>query len=420
MQRSAYPNAWRIAVALAAAIGAAKVAAAEPCPRPEDWDQDDTLRIGYRIDAPPFSFAKPTPLPGFVRPAGYNVEICRQVAEHLVLSFHRAHEATEPERRLSVEWVPVTADSRFRDLSCGRIDLLCGTATVTVERLRHFESSLFTFVTGASFICREPGNLKGLAMLKDKTIGYVAGSTTPGVVERLQQGGEIDGITMIALGDYRGAVEALRLGESKACNPGNAPAGGPGDRPETAPAERDAGAATAPGANPPEQRLGADVADAPGDATGNVQCIVGDRDVLNAYYARLEPCEQRAAYFDPAYYSLEPYALFTRRGDDPSLLYEVNRRLVELFREEPSSRNSIHSIFEDFFGNARMSDHLTKLFEVQKLPFGEPPELCDCAENDPPASTPRDAAASPGQGAAPSPDPPTEVRNPGTADLSPP
>lgn len=369
----------------AAALDCAVPAAG--CPIGEDcrWSSDGVLSIGYRPDAPPFSFNKQTSLPGLVRPAGYNVEICRQIAEDIAAKYHRDH----ADEGLSVQWVPVDAASRFTCLRNGHIDILCGTATVTLERMREFESSLFTFLTGASFMCKGLGNVSGDGIgkkLEGKTLAYVRGSTTLAVVDRirLKHGIELGGVC--PQGSYGEAIKSLLRGLDRSdcedetatndqSNAENRGAGLPA-------AEKDTGAAEGRAGQEPKQPSSEVAEEKAGDALAGgdtvaapepgmaVDCVFGDRDVLNSYYRGMPACEQGLVHLDRQYHSLEPYALFVRRGDDPDLLYEINRRLVELFREDPKSRNSIKSIFTDFFGTARMSDYLEKLFEVQRLPMG--------------------------------------------------
>src|SRR4051812_13044335 len=79
--------------------------------------QDNTLRIAYRIDAPPFSYQN-----GAGKPAGFIVELCQIVAKRL--SQHTKMPL------MNVIYVPVTATDRFEAIEQGRADLLCEATTV--------------------------------------------------------------------------------------------------------------------------------------------------------------------------------------------------------------------------------------------------------------------------------------------------
>ena len=102
-----------------------------------------TVRFGYRADAAPLSY-----LGEGKKPAGYSVLVCGAVAESLG-------------RQLGVEvkadWQPVTAEDRFDAVAEGRIDLLCGAATITLARRERVDFSLPTFVDGAAVLLGEAG-----------------------------------------------------------------------------------------------------------------------------------------------------------------------------------------------------------------------------------------------------------------------
>ncbi|MEL6318897.1 MAG: transporter substrate-binding domain-containing protein, partial [Pseudomonadota bacterium] len=101
--------------------------------------QGGALKLGYRVDAPPFSRAlsdaelqeRKARSGAEVAPAiGFSIDLCQRAAAAV-----RA--ATRPD--LPVEYVPVTVEDRFESLESGRIDLLCGATTFTLQRQRRFE-----------------------------------------------------------------------------------------------------------------------------------------------------------------------------------------------------------------------------------------------------------------------------------------
>jgi ABC-type amino acid transport substrate-binding protein len=126
--------------------------------------QDKTLRIAYRNDAPPFSFADGTGLP-----SGFMVDLCRAVTQKLTAQLNLDH--------LKIAYVPVTAANRFDAIAKGEADLLCEPTSATLSRRQQVDFSIATFVDGAGVLARadEPSSLQALA---GKKLGVLAGTTT--------------------------------------------------------------------------------------------------------------------------------------------------------------------------------------------------------------------------------------------------
>jgi ABC-type amino acid transport substrate-binding protein len=123
-----------------------------------------TIKLGYREDAAPFSFADPAGLP-----AGYTVEICNAVVSAVRAQLQRDD--------IRVQYVLVTAENRFAAVQAGDIDLLCGASSVTLERRKLVDFSLLTFVTGSSVLYRKDGPADFLDLVGQK-VGVRAGTTT--------------------------------------------------------------------------------------------------------------------------------------------------------------------------------------------------------------------------------------------------
>jgi polar amino acid transport system substrate-binding protein/glutamate/aspartate transport system substrate-binding protein len=126
---------------------------------------DQTIRIAYREDAPPFSYKGP----GSTGPSGFMVELCRVVAKKL------ADQLGVPS--LKVAYVPVSATNRFDAIERGDADLLCEPTSATLSRRQHVDFSIATFVDGASLLTRDTSlhNMKSMAGQK---IGVLSGTTT--------------------------------------------------------------------------------------------------------------------------------------------------------------------------------------------------------------------------------------------------
>ena len=92
------------------------------------------IRLGYRADARPFSYQDPAT----GQPAGYSVELCKQIAA--------AVRGQPGLGGIAVEWVVVTPGDRFDEVQLGRIDVLCGATTASLARRRLVSFSLPIFV----------------------------------------------------------------------------------------------------------------------------------------------------------------------------------------------------------------------------------------------------------------------------------
>jgi len=126
--------------------------------------QENTIRIAYRRDAPPFSYQN-----GDEKPAGFIVDLCQGVASRL------SQQLNVP--ALKVSYVPVTSVDRFDAINQGKADLLCEATTVTMSRRKLIDFSIATFVDGASLITTADGP-RNLQEMAGRAVGVLAGTTT--------------------------------------------------------------------------------------------------------------------------------------------------------------------------------------------------------------------------------------------------
>lgn len=126
--------------------------------------QDNTIRIAYRRDAPPFSYQN-----GEDKPTGFIVDLCQAVTTRL------SQQVNVPS--LNVNYVPVTAADRFDAIRQGKADLLCEATTVTMGRRKLIGFSVDTFVDGAGLLIMADGP-KDLRAMEGQAIGVLAGTTT--------------------------------------------------------------------------------------------------------------------------------------------------------------------------------------------------------------------------------------------------
>ncbi len=150
------------------AFAAAPLLAQPPAATLKKITASGKFRIGYRTSLPPMSFQDQNG-----QPQGYSLDICRKVAEQV---------RKAAGGKIAVDYVPVTAENRFDALLSGKIDLLCGSTTVTLKRREIVDFSQLTFVTGAALMTRTDNydnNFNG------KKIGVVPGTTTAAELKKM-------------------------------------------------------------------------------------------------------------------------------------------------------------------------------------------------------------------------------------------
>lgn len=151
-----------------------------------------TLRIGYRTDAPPFSYE---PQKGEV--AGYSVDLCRAVADTL--------KADLKLDAIAIQYIAVTAENRFQAIQDGVIDILCGPTSMTLSRRELVDFSLQTFVDGAGLMVRPDLSISTLNDLANMKLAVSAGTTTEQAVRTSFPNATIMGVT-----DHKAGLQALK------------------------------------------------------------------------------------------------------------------------------------------------------------------------------------------------------------------
>jgi len=155
-------NRFWLAPAFAAALVAPAVAASAGTV--DRIRQEQTVRIAYRQDAPPFSYKDK-----IGEPAGFMVDLCREVAKNLAEQLNISS--------LTVSYVPVSAADRFEAITQQKADLLCEATSATLSRREQVDFSIATFVDGAGLLVRANGP-KDLRAMASQKIGVLAGTTT--------------------------------------------------------------------------------------------------------------------------------------------------------------------------------------------------------------------------------------------------
>jgi polar amino acid transport system substrate-binding protein/glutamate/aspartate transport system substrate-binding protein len=157
-------------LAVAVIAGAFAPAAADVL---NDIAQRGAIRIGYRGDAPPFSYNSV-----LGEPTGLAVALCQETAR----SIQRQLDLP----KLDIEYVEVNARTRFPALLEDRVDLHCGPASATLARRATLDFSLLYFVDGAAVVIR-PGEYESIFDIADGKVGVLGGTTTEKLVHDLIQ-----------------------------------------------------------------------------------------------------------------------------------------------------------------------------------------------------------------------------------------
>lgn len=295
-------------------LGFADAPLAEPL-APEE--KDDILIIGVRQDAPPFSSFEPNADPKTAK--GYSVDLCKLIAL----------DAVEEGLYKGYKFKTVTADNRFKLLKNKKIHLLCGASTVTLERMRVADFSLFTFLSGSSVMHNE-SNIKEKENKKEPvTVGVLGKTTSQDKAKEFfldhQQRNNNFGFSTpptVETTTVDNHFKALKLLKE-----------------------------------------------------GTIDAYVADREILLSLNQKniQDKGENMDLVVSENYYSIEPYAIGIVL-DNPELRYCVNRVLSQLYDWEQGGYKGIH-IFRLLWNNfprKKFSPTLETLFRFQRIPQGRP------------------------------------------------
>ena len=158
--------------------------------------------IGYRTDASPLSYENADG-----EPAGYSVDLCRRIAAAV-----KAHIGKDD---IKTKFVPIESGERMSAVESGKIDIECGSTTVTMERQKQVDFTLATFVTGGSILSLSENGIKSMSDLAGKKVGVVDGTTTVGQLRAYFTDNLIDAEVVI-VSDRKEGMTRLNNGEIKA------------------------------------------------------------------------------------------------------------------------------------------------------------------------------------------------------------
>jgi len=155
--------------------------------------------IGYRTDASPLSYENADG-----DPSGYSVDLCRRIAAGV-----KAHLS---EVDIETRFVSVSSDDRISAVISGKIDIECGSTTITLSRQEQVDFTIPTFVTGASVLSLAESGIQGMSDLSGKKVGAVKDTTTIDLLRENLQQNLIDA-NVVIVGSREEAMNRLNRGD---------------------------------------------------------------------------------------------------------------------------------------------------------------------------------------------------------------
>jgi glutamate/aspartate transport system substrate-binding protein len=153
-----------VMVATAACFGTSAAIANEALEgRLKTIKESATLRIAYRTDSRPFSYADQQG-----KPAGYTIDLCERVAKSLEQQLGTA---------LKITYVQVDTRTRFDRIVDGSADMECGSTTMSLSRMKIADFSSVIFAESTGIMVKSGRRIFSFDDMAGKTVGVIADST---------------------------------------------------------------------------------------------------------------------------------------------------------------------------------------------------------------------------------------------------
>ena len=162
-------------------------------------DETGQINLGFREAEAPMSFVDQNG-----NAVGYSIDLCGHVVAAIKQDLQRSD--------LSVNYVPVTAETRFTAIEKGEIDMLCGATTKTLGRAQRVGFSQLTFVTGGSLLSLKGNEIPSVAALKAKKVAVVGNTTTISALRKVLDASLIDA-EIVQVNSANEGMDALDKGE---------------------------------------------------------------------------------------------------------------------------------------------------------------------------------------------------------------
>ena len=159
-----------------------------------------TIKIAYRTDARPFSFANDKN-----EPVGFTIDICKLVVGSI--------EQQTGISNLKIEWVPVTVKTRFSTVASGKADMECGASTATLGRMKEVDFSNIVFVETTGMVVTRVSNIRSFADMAGKKIAVAGGTTNEQAILAQMKQQKIEAM-LISVKDGSEAIAMLESGNA--------------------------------------------------------------------------------------------------------------------------------------------------------------------------------------------------------------
>ena len=158
-----------------------------------------TIRIAYRTDATPFSFANEKG-----EATGFSIDLCQLVTKSIAQQFNL--------QDLKIQWVPVDVHTRLTAVSGGQADLECGSSTVTLGRMKEVDFSNIIFVESTGMLVTRASNIHAFTDMAGKRIAVVSGTTNGAAVLAQSHHDNFD-VTLVNVNTRDEGMAALQSGK---------------------------------------------------------------------------------------------------------------------------------------------------------------------------------------------------------------
>jgi ABC-type amino acid transport substrate-binding protein len=173
--------------------------AAKPEGRLGEIAKTQTIIIGHRNEAVPFSF-----LDTDGQPKGYMIDLCTRISASVQRQLGL--------EKLDIKWVPVTAENRFDLVANGKIDFECGVSTNTISRQKVVDFSLMTWVDGANFLVKGEERPSDLSVMNGKKIAVIQGTTTEQALKTAMEKLQIT-LTLVPVQEHLDGMKLMAEGK---------------------------------------------------------------------------------------------------------------------------------------------------------------------------------------------------------------
>lgn len=192
---------FRLVIALLVGVTSASFAQAQSDSRMKRIADSKTVKIAYRADATPYSFAD-----NKKEAAGYSIDLCKAIVD----SMGRQLGTT-----LKIEWVQVTTQTRFKTVASGQADMECGASTVTLGRMKEVDFSSIIFVETTGVLVKSDAGIRNATDLAGKKIAVISGTTNEIALANLVKSGKFNAV-LVPVKSREEGISALEAGTADA------------------------------------------------------------------------------------------------------------------------------------------------------------------------------------------------------------